>query len=312
MNVPLLSSNDGDERSDRRIIALLFLGIVGCYAMSWVWSARILETASPLWSVAIRLAASWAAVVVINALRRGWAPRTRVPGLAIGPTAVLSLLGFAGFFGLTYLALAEIPASLLVLVLSTIPVLTLLQGVLLFGMRAGPMALSGIGCIMAAVALFARQLDPVAIGNPLPGILCGLAAAVGYSFYGLLYKKWAAGLDIMALLPCLLLPSALGIAALALAVEGKPALERVDVAALALIGAVIAAPVYVMYNALILRAGPLVAGAISVAAPITTFILENLMSGGQRLDPGAFALVVLGAAGVALLMHANQNRKDPR
>lgn len=301
--------NDG-ARSGKAIVALLLLGIISFYALSWVWSAKVLTTATPLWSVAIRLAASWAVVVAINRLR-GTGPST-APPLGIGPVLCLSIIGFGGFFGLTYLALVDIPASLLVLVLSTIPILTLLQGVLLFGMRAGPLSLIGVGLIALAIILYAFQIDPAVSAGTGLGIVFGLMAAVGYSFYGLLYKKWASGIGVMDLLPRLLLPSAIGVAALALAIEGPRAMGAVNILSLAVIGAAIAAPVYVMYNALILRAGPLVAGSISVAAPITTFVLEGIMMQGQRLAPGAFALVLLGAAGVALLVLANQKPKEQK
>lgn len=291
------------------IVPLLLLGIIACYALSWVWSAQVLMTAPPLWSVAIRLTASLGAVLVLNVLRR-----RSIRGaerLALPRVLVLSVLGFAGFFGLTYLALADIPASLLVLVLSTIPIMTLLQGRVLFGMAAGPRSMAGILCIGAAIALFARQVDPASGSDPALGIAFGLAAAVGYSFYGLLYKKWAGGVGVMDLLPWLLAPSAIVMALVAFHLEGAPRIASADISALATIGALIAAPVYFMYNALILRAGPLVAGSISVAAPITTFTLESLMIRQQALGPSAFALVLIGAAGVALLVLDGQ-RKDTK
>ena len=291
------------------IVPLLLLGIIALYALSWVWSAQVLMTAPPLWSAAIRLAASLGAILALNAVRRR--SGRDASRLALPRILVLSLLGFAGFFGLTYLALADIPASLLVLVLSTIPILTLLQGRVLFGMRLGPFSMVGILCICAAIWLFAQLVDPVSGSDPLLGIVFGLVAAAGYSFYGLLYKKWAGSVMVTDLLPWLLAPSAIAIALLAFHLEGAPRIVMADIAALAVIGALIAAPIYVMYNALILRAGPLAASSISVAAPITTFILESLMIRHQALGVSAFALVLIGAVGVALLALDGQ-RKDLR
>lgn len=297
--------------TSRAIVPALLVGIIVFYALSWVWSADVLASASPLWSVAIRLSASLVAVLVMNMAGSGFAKTGAQATAQVGllPILMLSLLGFGGFFGLTYVALGMIPASLLVLVLSTIPILTLIQGRVLFGTRIAPLQLAGILCIAGAIILFARQTGPVGDNVALVGIGCGLFAAIGYSFYGLLYKKWASQVAVLDLLPWLLAPSAFAFAALGFVIEGAPLIAAADIAALAIIGALIAAPVYVMYNALILRAGPLTASSISVAAPITTFILESVMIRHHTLGPAAFTLVLVGATGVALLMLDGQ-RKD--
>ena len=72
------------------------------------------------------------------------------------------------------------------------------------------------------------------------------------------------------------------------------------------IGAVVAAPVYVMYNALILRAGALVAASIGVAAPIATYTLDVVSDPDRSLAPATLLLVLLGATGVFLLILASQ------
>lgn len=293
------------------MVLLLLAGIIALYAASWVWSGQVLTDAPPLWAVAIRLSASLAVILLVNHFDRP----DHTSGPHDGPTQpqmfVLSALGFAGFFCFTYFALRSIPPSLLVLVLSGIPILTFLQGALFFGAPFAALSIAGTVLIAGATALFATRLgvdgETMTNNASLVGIGYGVLAAIGYSFYGLLYKKWAASAPVMQLLPRLIAPSIIGILALALVFEGSP-LNISGRAGLELIiiGAILAAPVYMMYNTLILISGPLAASSISVCAPITTFLLDTLVSEQRGLTMFDFTLVLVASAGVLLLVLSNQ------
>ncbi|MEO9823501.1 MAG: DMT family transporter [Paracoccaceae bacterium] len=292
-------------------VLLLLVGIMALYAASWVWSGQVLTEAPPLWAVVIRLSASLAVILLVNHFNRSDTASETHDGPTLPQTLVLSALGFAGFFCFTYFALQSIPPSLLVLVLSGIPILTFLQGALFFGAPLAALSIAGTVLIAGATALFAMRLGvdgtTMTANDSLIGIGYGVLAAIGYSFYGLLYKKWAVSAPVVRLLPRLIAPSIIGIVMIALVFEGSPLNISVrTILELIVIGAILAAPVYMMYNTLILISGPLAASSISVCAPISTFLLDTLVSEQRGLTMIDFALVLAASVGVVLLVLFNQ------
>ncbi|MCV6547001.1 MAG: DMT family transporter [Cohaesibacter sp.] len=296
----------------------MIAAIIVLYAISWVWSAELLQDVAPLWSSAIRLGASFIGIVFFN-LIRGHSGFKKLFGDA-NPRhlSLLAITGFSGFFALSYVALTSISATLLVLILSSIPVLTFLQSVLYFRQAATLFSICGTICTLLAIILFAHSSGveaDLSSGKDhilLPwGILFALFAAVSYAFYGLSYKRLLSHYSVTDILPGLLGIGTVFSAITALLIEGVPSGFSVSlIGQLLVIGAIIAAPVYVMYNLLIVRTDPLIASTISILAPVSTFIIEQAVRGhsliGHSIDPGHFAALAISAIGLLLLFLSNK------
>jgi drug/metabolite transporter (DMT)-like permease len=286
----------------------LFCGILVFYSASWVLSGIILASAPPLWSVVLRLVASLAAVCAINALGGGFLPLERARERA-GALILLAFLGFAVFFTTTYLALRYLQPSQLVLALSLIPGITYFIGLIALGERHTWASTAGIAVSTAAVFLFAAPSLQALTEGGLVGLAFALTAAIGYALYGALYQKRLSGLPVLGVLPYLLGASAAMVAVVALAVEGAPSgFSARDAAGLLVIGAFLAAPIYVMYNQLIVGHGALLASLISVAAPMLTLSLETAIGLRPTIGLVEIAIAVLGSAGVALVIFDRSRR----
>lgn len=289
----------------------LFCGILVFYSASWVLSGVVLASAPPLWSVVIRLAASLLAVCAINAFTGGFLP-VRQARERSGAILLLAFLGFALFFTTTYLALRHLQPSQLVLALSLIPGITYCIGLLALGERHTWASSAGIAVSTAAVFLFAAPSLQALTAGGLVGLAFALTAAVGYALYGALYQKRLAGLPVLGVLPYLLAGSVVMVAVAALATEDLPkGIVARDAAGLLFIGAFRAAPIYVMYNQLIIGHGALLASLISVAAPLLTLSIETAIGLRRSIGAGEIALAVLGSIGVAPVI-VDRSRRAPR
>ncbi|MBP4040369.1 DMT family transporter [Aeromonas sp. SrichE-2G] len=146
-----------------------------------------------------------------------------------GKLLVLSLLGMVLYQCLAYYAAHSTSATNMGVIGSLLPLLTLLQGALFFGQRAGRQALLGMSLSLFGVFWLLGQGEPLALLhtgiNPGDGMM--LLGAASYALYGLLIRRWQLpfgpwlNLYLQILLAVLLLvPVALSAESLAVPREG--------------------------------------------------------------------------------------------
>ena len=141
----------------------------------------------------------------------GW-PRAWVMALLIGPLYSLILVGGAHFAPALHSSIIS-PGL--------IPVFTALLVFLVTGERAGRMRLTGLGIIVAGIAIFSRDALAMAPSRPDAwiGDLLFMLVALLWSIFGLLARRWgASSLEITAS-SCLLAVPLLGVVALTLPIN---------------------------------------------------------------------------------------------
>ncbi len=282
--------------------AAFWAGCLLCYTLSWVLAKSIVREVPPLWAGAGRLLASFCVLTLIVVVQRSQqvSPheiRQRAPAILL-----LAVLGFAGYFTLTFAALRFLRSTDLVVVLALTPGLTYLLGVLVFREPASALKTLGIAIATACVVLFQREASLDLTQGRWAGVWLGLLAAVGYALYGLLYGRTMKGLPVLGLLPLFTGSAALMATALALALEGIPAAPSWQaLISIVCIGAFLSAPVYVMFNQLVLQGHTLMATLVGVVGPFTVLLLEQAL-GWRAATRGEVMLMVAAAAGVLLVL----------
>lgn len=285
----------------RLATAGLWLACLTAYTLSWVLAKRVLADAPPMWSGAGRLLASFAALLLAVALDRS----SRIPASdllqRLPLVLLLAVLGFAGYFTLTFLALRLMPSSDLVMLLALTPGVTYLLGTAFFGERFDILRALGVALATACVMLF----QDVGMSAPSPERLGGmglvLVAITGYSLYGLIYGRTMRGLSVVGLLAALTGAATVMVGTWAWTVEGPPpALQPRTLLAIACIGALLSAPVYIMVNKLVLAGGAFLATLVGLVAPFTVLLLESAL--GLRLVTARDLLLMATAAGALVLV----------
>lgn len=283
----------------------LWAGCLLCYTLSWVLAKSIVREVPPVWAGAGRLLASFCVLTLILAFQRGQRLRAHDIRQRAWPILSLAVLGFAGYFTLTFVALRLLPPTDLVVVLSLMPGLTYLLGIWLFGDAANALKTLGITIATACVIVFQQEASAGLSAGRWAGVALGLLAAVGYALYGLLYGRTMKGLPVLGLLPVFTGLATMMAVVLALALEGIPTLPSWRaLLSIACIGAFLSAPVYVMFNQLVLQGHALMATLVGVVGPFTVLLLEQAL--GLRTATGGEVLLMAAAAGGVMLVLRGQ------
>lgn len=108
-----------------------------------------------------------------------------------GGLLLLSALGVAAFNTCVYLGLQTTTALNALLLQSAMPVLILLASFLLFGERAGRLALAGVGVSLLGAALIVTRGEPTALAalSLNRGDAWILAAVIAYALYSTLLRR---------------------------------------------------------------------------------------------------------------------------
>jgi len=138
-----------------------------------------------LWGAALRFGLASMLLFAVVALRRLPLPR----GRALAGSVLYGTIGFAAAYALAYFGLLETPASVGMVILSLVPLLTLLLAVAL-GLEAFRLqSLAGSLLALVGVALlFWERLSTDAI--PLVSLLALLGAAVAIAATGVIVKRF--------------------------------------------------------------------------------------------------------------------------
>jgi drug/metabolite transporter (DMT)-like permease len=126
----------------------------------------------PLWGAALRFSAAALVLLIVMAAMRLKLPRSR----ALAGAALFGALNFSAAFALAYLALVHLHAGFGQVLLSTVPLATLLLAVLWRQERLTAAAVTGTLLALAGVGILLREslTGPV----PLASILAAIGSAV--------------------------------------------------------------------------------------------------------------------------------------
>jgi drug/metabolite transporter (DMT)-like permease len=181
----LAQTADVRENAIDRATVVAFLATVLIGGFNGV-AVRIGNEELPfLWHAALRFVLASALLFGVVALRRVPLPR----GRALLGSVLYGLVGFTASFALAYYGLIETPASVGMVILSLVPLLTLLLAVGLGLERLRIQSLAGALLAVGGVALlFWERLSTDAI--PLPSLLAILGAAVAIAATGIIVKRF--------------------------------------------------------------------------------------------------------------------------
>ncbi|MGI8458851.1 MAG: EamA family transporter [Propionibacteriaceae bacterium] len=278
-------------------------------AATWIVSGIVVRRVGPDLTAAGRSLFSLLGLGLLAArspgtLRRSVAQMRRRPGA----------LMLAGLLGVTVYAFASLRAIALVgvslpnLLLAATPCVSLLLGVLVFGLQAPRAAVAGV--LLAAVGAAAYVLGTfrVSAGDPgtlVVGTLVGLAAVLTIAVYGQYYGRISVGHEPLDLLPGIFGAGTV-LLWLLLVVTGRLSellgLTWSTVGLLMLLGVAIYVPVYVLQHQLIHDRGAVFMASISLVVPFLVRAGELALGTAGLPSPIELGGLVVCVAGVGLVV----------
>ena len=139
---------------------------------------------APFWGASLRLALAAALLLVVMGARRSPLPRGRA---AVG-VLLYGLTAFAGSYAALYWGLVEAPAPTAMIVIATVPLMTLVIAV-----AAGQEQLSGRGVVGALIALAGVAIivgDQLSAAVPMPSLVALFVGAAFIAIYSVLVKHF--------------------------------------------------------------------------------------------------------------------------
>ncbi|MEE1930127.1 EamA family transporter [Streptomyces sp. TRM 70351] len=286
--------------------------MVTLLAAGWLLSGHLVSQTPPLAVAAGRTAAAFLTLTLIAALT----PRTRAAARAgaARPRAValLAFLGFFVYYSGTLLGVDRIGVSGVGLIVCLLPCLTFVIGVAAFREQSTVRKAGGTLIAVSAAVGYALADGGAAGGGPgaggtgtlAAGLLLALAGTFTYALYGYVYRQRMADIPPLAALPAITGAGAAMLAPAALFLTPLDGVGPGDWAGIALLGAVLTAPVFLISHALILLRGPLFTSAVALVVPLLIRLGEWAL--GWDTAPGPLVLALLGLclAGVWLTARA--------
>lgn len=281
------------------------VSMVALLSLGWLLSGHLVQDAPPLAVAAGRTTASFVAI----SLAAMAMPRIR-PGVRAAtsrPRAIVALafLGFFAYYSGTLIGTAYLGASRVGLIVSLLPCLTFLIGVVAFREPATRRKVVG-----TTLAVFAACGDALADGRAngpgtgagtlIGGGLLALGGTFTYALYGYVYRQRLAHVAPVAALPAITGVGAVMLGAVAVLFVPLGRVSVADWAGIAVLGAFLTAPVFVISHELILRKGPLFTSAVALAVPFLVRAGAWMLGWEKAPEPVIVVLLVVCAAGVRL------------
>lgn len=295
------------RETSRLVVPLLSCLMVVLLAMGWVFSGRLVGQTPPLVVATGRTAASFVVIALLVSLLPSARASARVVRGRPWAVAVLAFLGFFAYYTGTLLGVDRIGASRVGVVVSLLPCLTFVIGLVAFRERSTSRKV--VGTVLAVAGSFGYAAAGSASGGLERGLLItgvglALAGTFTYALYGYVYRQRMPDVSPLAgLLPITGVATVmLGCAAAVF--TSLPAITPAQWAGTALLGAVFTAPVFLISHELILRKGPLFTAAVALLVPFLVRLGEWALGTESAPDVTSVALLMVCCAGVWLTVSA--------
>ncbi|MFF4008226.1 EamA family transporter [Streptomyces sp. NPDC001717] len=290
----------------RAVVPALAVGMVVLLSAGWLLSGHLVAGVPPLAVAAGRTATAFVAITLFAVLTPRGRNGVRTAAARPRTVLVLAFLGFFAYYTGTLLGTRYVGASRVGLIVSLLPCITFVVGVLAF--REANSRRKVLGTVLAgcgAVGFLLADGAAAAGGGPGTGALLsgGLLAFGGtftYAFYGYVYRARMADVPALAALPAVTGAGTLMLGLTAVLFVPLGGVSAADWGGVAVLGGVLTAPVFLISHELILRKGPLFTSALGLAVPFLVRLGEWAL--GSAAAPGApsVLLIAASAAGVWL------------
>ncbi|MFI0781051.1 EamA family transporter [Streptomyces sp. NPDC021212] len=284
-------------------------------AAGWLMSARLVDGVPALAVASGRTAASFLAISVIAALRtRSW-PDVRKGFGRPGGFLLLAFLGFFAYYSGTLLGIGRIGASRVGLIVSLLPCVTFVIGIVAFGERGTVRKVCGTLLAVAAACGYAvadgSGGEEAAGGTLLAGVLLALGGTFTYALYGYVYRQRMADISPLAALPAITGAGAVMLGLTTAVLVPMGGVTAADWGGVALLGAGLTAPVFLISHELILRKGPLYTSAVALVVPFLIRLGEWALGWAGPPGPVVLVLIVACSAGVWLTVGGSRRARPP-
>ncbi|QKV96352.1 DMT family transporter [Streptomyces sp. NA02950] len=297
------------------VVPALSVLMVLLLAAGWLMSARLVDGVPALAVATGRTAASFLAISLVALChRRGWRDVRTAFGRPAG-YVLLAFLGFFAYYSGTLLGIGRIGASRVGLIVSLLPCLTFVIGLVAFGERGTVRKVCGTVLAVAAACGYAAADGPgheaaAGTGALLTGVLLALGGTFTYALYGYAYRQRMADVSPLAALPAITGAGAVMLGLTTVLFVPLNGVTAADWGGVALLGAGLTAPVFLISHELILRRGPLYTSAVALIVPFLIRLGEWTLGWAGAPGPVVLVLIVACAAGVWLTVGGSR-RADP-
>ncbi|WP_273788980.1 DMT family transporter [Bartonella sp. ML70XJBT] len=252
-------------------------------------------------AVGLRLCATATALWLIAVFREKTVFRSLSLLSMIPSFFILSVLGFSLYFVCSFGALKSLKASDLTMVLATIPGITYILGTLTNSLMFSWFKF--IGMIIVSVAAITFNINSIeGAYYSLTGITLALTAALSYSTYGLLSKRYLKNLPLLTSLAWITTISAASFMPLFI-FDPAPLLylQLEDIFKILILGTVCSAPVYVLYQKVLAEGGVLYANTIGVLSPFAVVTCEWIIGSSTSFNIIKIIAMMMAVIGMTLL-----------
>jgi drug/metabolite transporter (DMT)-like permease len=292
----------------RLAVPALATAMVILLAAGWLLSGHLVDGVPALAVAAGRTAASFVAITFVAVLTPRVRPAARAAAGRGGTVLLLAFLGFFMYYSGTLLATSRIGASRVGLIVSLLPCITFVIGVAAFREPSTRRKILGTALAVASACGYAAADGATADGGVpgggtatlISGVLLALGGTTTYALYGYIYRQRMSGLPPVAALPAVTGAGTVMLGAAAVLFVPLEGISRADWGGIAVLGAGLTAPVFLISHQLILRKGPLFTSAVALAVPFLVRMGEWVLGWAGPPGPSVVVLIMCCAAGVWL------------
>lgn len=288
---------------------------VGLFATSWIVADLIVAGVPPLHATGLRLAITAAALWAVLALT-GTQARAR-PATLTGWAwlAGMAMTGFVVYFLMNFSALVFIGASELGIILALIPGFTYIMAVVVGMDQLQHWKILGVLFVMLGAAWFNAAAPAGGISDDVAwaGIALAALAALSYGVFGVISRRYMPGKPVIATMAWVTSLAAIAfVPVYALRPGPLVAITATEWALLGLLGALISAPIYLLYQILVQRGGPTYANSVGVVAPFAILSIEVGFGLRSGVAIPELAAMLLGTLGLVLVFVSSPVGARPR
>jgi drug/metabolite transporter (DMT)-like permease len=301
------------QHTDRFIVTILALSTVLLLAVGWIISGALVAASAPALAVATgRTAGSSCTLFIIAVMTAQGRADVRVVTRRPGAVVVLAFLGYFVYFGGTMLGIAHIGASRTGLIVSLLPCITFIVGIIGFGEQATLRKAAGTAVAVAAAVGYSlvtrsgHESHGTGLLNLMIGLAFTLLATVTFAVYGYAYKSRFHDVSPVSALALLFGVATLMLIPVTAATVPLGSVRLSQWLGAFGLGAVLTAPVYITGHELFLRRGPLFVAAIALVVPFLVRMGEWALGNVSAPDLPSMIFMALCLAGVTAVVRGAQ------